>query len=239
MFQTLVAVRLAASTSMGAYSISQDPSNEYLKLHALPAQVGLKNILAMDEMKVSSLVHLINSTTEDFPLSAEVICGLLGLADARCEKDLASYFTTPVEKVSGVKRPLEDSEEQSLPTLTFVTGNAKKLEEVKKILGDSLKGYRLVSQKVDLPELQGDPAEVSAAKCKLAAQQVKGAVMVEDTSLCYNALNGLPGVYIKVRFQLNLTLAFYRLLVIIRSLIYLICFSFAVVFGRCWPTRVV
>lgn len=29
--------------------------------------------------------------------------------------------------------------------------------------------------------------------------QVEGAVMVEDTSLCYNALGGLPGVYIKVR----------------------------------------
>ena len=59
------------------------------------------------------------------------------------------------------------------------------------------------------------------AKCKLAYEQVGGPVMVEDTSLCYNALGrcvvycsvapqpavmsssnsilgGLPGVYIKV-----------------------------------------
>jgi inosine/xanthosine triphosphate pyrophosphatase family protein len=28
-------------------------------------------------------------------------------------------------------------------------------------------------------------------------QQVQGAVMVEDTSLCFNALGGLPGPYIK------------------------------------------
>ena len=27
----------------------------------------------------------------------------------------------------------------------------------------------------------------------MAARQVGGPVMVEDTSLCYNALNGLPG----------------------------------------------
>ena len=34
-------------------------------------------------------------------------------------------------------------------------------------------------------------------KCRLAAEQIKGPVMVEDTSLCFNALGGLPGVYIK------------------------------------------
>ena len=50
----------------------------------------------------------------------------------------------------------------------------------------------------DLPELQGEPEEISRAKCRLAAQQIGGPVMVEDTSLCFNALNGLPGVYIKV-----------------------------------------
>lgn len=74
----------------------------------------------------------------------------------------------------------------------------------------------------------GEPEEVSMAKCKLAYEQVGGPVMVEDTSLCYNALGrcvvlcsvaplscaiiefnlivavwigGLPGVYIKVRFM--------------------------------------
>lgn len=64
------------------------------------------------------------------------------------------------------------------------------------ILGDSLP-FQLVSQKLDLPELQGEPEEVSKEKCKLAAASVKGPVMVEDTSLCFNALHGLPGVYIK------------------------------------------
>jgi len=83
------------------------------------------------------------------------------------------------------------------PTITFVTGNKKKLEEVVSILGDSLP-FNLVSAKIDLPELQGaDPVEVSIEKCRLAAAQVQGAVLVEDTSLCFNALGGLPGIYIK------------------------------------------
>jgi non-canonical purine NTP pyrophosphatase (RdgB/HAM1 family) len=80
--------------------------------------------------------------------------------------------------------------------LTFVTGNRKKLEEVTAILGDKCP-FPLRSAKLDLPELQGEPEEVSRAKCRLAAQQVGGPVLVEDTSLCFNALGGLPGVYIK------------------------------------------
>ena len=86
----------------------------------------------------------------------------------------------------------------SRPTITFVTGNAKKLEEVRAILssGGALP-VEIVSQKIDLPELQGEPAEISAEKCELAAREVGGPVMVEDTSLCFNALGGLPGPYIK------------------------------------------
>mmetsp|Transcript_5133 Transcript_5133/g.5881 ORF Transcript_5133/g.5881 Transcript_5133/m.5881 type:complete len:160 (+) Transcript_5133:3-482(+) len=99
----------------------------------------------------------------------------------------------------------------SRPVVTFVTGNAKKLEEVRRILGiDSEKrtvegetkptlNFEIKNEKFDLPELQGEPIEVAAEKCKLAIEQMssKGPVMVEDTSLCYNALGGLPGVYIK------------------------------------------
>jgi hypothetical protein len=72
------------------------------------------------------------------------------------------------------------------------------LEEVIAILGDSLP-FDIIARKIDLPELQGEPEEVSLEKCRLAAAQVDGPVMVEDTSLCFNALGGLPGVYIKVR----------------------------------------
>ncbi|KAJ0793300.1 putative nucleotide diphosphatase [Helianthus annuus] len=79
-----------------------------------------------------------------------------------------------------------------LPPVTFVTGNAKKLEEVKVILGQSIPFQSL---KLDLPELQGDPEDIAKEKARLAANQVRGPVLVEDTCLCFNALKGLPGPY--------------------------------------------
>ncbi|XP_030703402.1 inosine triphosphate pyrophosphatase isoform X3 [Globicephala melas] len=80
--------------------------------------------------------------------------------------------------------------------IVFVTGNAKKLEEVIQILGDKFP-CTLVAQKIDLPEYQGEPDEISIRKCQEAARQVQGPVLVEDTCLCFNALGGLPGPYIK------------------------------------------
>eukprot|EP00286_Rhodomonas_abbreviata_P013434 CAMPEP_0181321958 /NCGR_PEP_ID=MMETSP1101-20121128/18973_1 /TAXON_ID=46948 /ORGANISM="Rhodomonas abbreviata, Strain Caron Lab Isolate" /LENGTH=190 /DNA_ID=CAMNT_0023429841 /DNA_START=61 /DNA_END=633 /DNA_ORIENTATION=- len=79
-------------------------------------------------------------------------------------------------------------------SVTFVTGNVGKLKEVQAIMGSVVP---LVNQKIDLPELQGTPEEVAIEKCKLAAAEVNGPVLTEDTSLCFNALNGLPGIYIK------------------------------------------
>ena len=73
------------------------------------------------------------------------------------------------------------SDGDKLP-ITFVTGNQKKLEEVRAIFGDDFP-FKLVSQKIDLPELQGEPEYVSSEKCRLAAEHAKVAVMVEDTSL--------------------------------------------------------
>lgn len=81
-------------------------------------------------------------------------------------------------------------------TITFVTGNAKKLEEVRAILGSSFP-LEVISHKLDLPELQGEIDEVSIKKCQEAARQLKRPVVVEDTALCFNALKGLPGPYIK------------------------------------------
>lgn len=92
--------------------------------------------------------------------------------------------------VSTVDRPKK--------VFTFVTGNKKKLEEVQTILGGESMNFELTNKKLDLPELQGnDPVQVAIEKCKLAAQEVNGPVFTEDTSLCFNALNGLPGLYIK------------------------------------------
>ncbi|XP_073449332.1 inosine triphosphate pyrophosphatase [Aquarana catesbeiana] len=84
----------------------------------------------------------------------------------------------------------------SVRSVVFVTGNAKKLEEVVQILGDKFP-CKLVAKKIDLPEYQGEPDEISIHKCKEAAKEIQGPVIVEDTCLCFNALGGLPGPYIK------------------------------------------
>ncbi|KAL7275340.1 nucleoside triphosphate pyrophosphohydrolase ham1 [Rhizina undulata] len=82
-----------------------------------------------------------------------------------------------------------------MSTITFVTGNANKLAEVQAILGAT--GVSLESRSLDLPELQGSISEISLNKARQAAEIIKGPVIVEDTCLCFNALKGLPGPYVK------------------------------------------
>ncbi|KAL8658656.1 MAG: hypothetical protein Q9202_007497 [Teloschistes flavicans] len=78
--------------------------------------------------------------------------------------------------------------------LHFITSNTKKLAEVKAILGGIIP---LKSCSLELVEIQGTIEEISKDKCSKAAAAVGGPVLVEDTCLCFNALKGLPGPYIK------------------------------------------
>ncbi|GJC88211.1 inosine triphosphate pyrophosphatase [Colletotrichum liriopes] len=92
------------------------------------------------------------------------------------------------------------------PVVNFITGNANKLREVKAILEPAI---TVQSQAVDLEEVQGTVEEVTLAKCRKAAETVgcpthrersyhiQGPVLVEDTCLCFKALDDLPGPYIK------------------------------------------
>jgi hypothetical protein len=89
------------------------------------------------------------------------------------------------------------------PTLTFVTGNKKKLEvrsssslpaiwdvavvevskvpphlvcflqEVQRILKEAEVPFNITNMSLDLPELQGEPEEVAIEKCRLAAKEVR------------------------------------------------------------------
>ena len=93
-------------------------------------------------------------------------------------------------------RPLNRLTMASKKTLVFVTGNQNKLREVTQILGENFP-WKLEAKPIDLPEFQGEPDEISIEKCKVAAKEVGGPVMVEDTCLCFNALGGMPGPYIK------------------------------------------
>ncbi|VDK84963.1 unnamed protein product [Litomosoides sigmodontis] len=53
------------------------------------------------------------------------------------------------------------------------------------------------NEDIDLPEYQGEPSEIARLKCLTASQRLQQPVIVEDTCLCFNALGGLPGPYIK------------------------------------------
>jgi inosine triphosphate pyrophosphatase len=78
--------------------------------------------------------------------------------------------------------------------VTLVTGNAGKLREFQEVLGGHVD---LKSSDIDLPELQGEIHEILIGKYNLAREKVSGPIVIEDTSLCFNALNGLPGPYVK------------------------------------------
>jgi len=100
---------------------------------------------------------------------------------------------------------LEDSKQESEAnesrgTITFVTGNKNKLLEVQRLLSSDRTQsipFDLDNAKLDLPELQGSPEQIAREKCETAANRLQSAVMTEDTSLCFHALQGLPGPYIK------------------------------------------
>lgn len=90
-------------------------------------------------------------------------------------------------------------------TITFITGNANKLKEIKAILtGETgnVGEWTITHEKLDLDEIQGSIDEVTIHKAKQAAALIGGPVLVEDTCLGFSAMNNLPGPYIKWFVQL-------------------------------------
>lgn len=88
--------------------------------------------------------------------------------------------------------------------ITFITGNANKLKEVQMLLAPEASSieptFMLVNQELDLDEVQDtDLEEIAMHKCRQAASLVgpNKPVFVEDTALCFDEFNGLPGAYIK------------------------------------------
>lgn len=95
-------------------------------------------------------------------------------------------------------RTLAREQRRSIRTLYMITGNLNKLKEARAILQNSVP--KLEHKKIDLPELQGESTvAISQDKCRQASEGagVGVPVLVEDTSLCFHALNNLPGPYIK------------------------------------------
>ena len=67
--------------------------------------------------------------------------------------------TTDVPSVRALfQKPFAFASRAMATTITFVTGNAKQLEEVRAIVGGD-GSFALTSKKIDLPELQGEPED--------------------------------------------------------------------------------
>ncbi len=76
--------------------------------------------------------------------------------------------------------------------LQFITGNKNKFEEVKTVIPD------LEQLDIDLVEIQDlDPHSIINAKLHEAFKHHSGEFIVEDTSLYFEKLNGMPGPMIK------------------------------------------
>ncbi len=110
-------------------------------------------------------------------------------------------------KTSQEKKPKTSKKASKIKTMekkkkiiNFVSGNQNKLRELSDIFKKYIKDVEIRQLDIDLPELQGFPEDIVRGKLKLAlekAKKLEGPVLVEDTSLCFNAYGGLPGAYIK------------------------------------------
>lgn len=77
--------------------------------------------------------------------------------------------------------------------VTFITGNQSKADYLARYLG-----FPVAHVKIDLDEIQSmDLKEIVGHKVRQAYEHVKTPVIVEDVSLEFEALGGLPGPFIK------------------------------------------
>lgn len=80
-----------------------------------------------------------------------------------------------------------------MKNIIFVTGNQNKADYLAKFLD-----HPIDHQKIDLDEIQSmNLKEIVEHKVKQAYQKIKKPVIVEDTSLEFKALGGLPGPFIR------------------------------------------
>jgi non-canonical purine NTP pyrophosphatase (RdgB/HAM1 family) len=80
----------------------------------------------------------------------------------------------------------------SITQIYFATTNAGKLKEASEILNIEVLGCGL-----DIEEIQSlDPIKVAVQKARNYYEKLQKPILVEDVSLSFSALNGLPGPYI-------------------------------------------
>ena len=114
------------------------------------------------------------------------------------KKSKAQSKEKKIKTVSATKKEKRIKQKQKI--INFVSGNKNKLKELSDIFKENFKDIEIKQLDIDLPELQGLPEDIVKGKLKLAlekAKNLKGPILVEDTSLCFNGYGGLPGPYIK------------------------------------------
>ena len=114
------------------------------------------------------------------------------------KKSKAKSKEKKIKTVSAAKKEKKIKQKQKI--INFVSGNKNKLKELSDIFKENFKDIEIKQLDIDLPELQGLPEDIVKGKLKLAlekAKNLKGPILVEDTSLCFNGYGGLPGPYIK------------------------------------------
>jgi len=80
-----------------------------------------------------------------------------------------------------------------IDSITFITGNAAKAEQLGRHLN-----YPVSHKRLDLPEIQSlNLREIVERKAKDAYEIIGSPVLVEDVSLTFHALGKLPGPFIK------------------------------------------
>ena len=78
-------------------------------------------------------------------------------------------------------------------TINFVTSNPGKVMEFRQILGPEIKVNHI---KISYPEMRSeDSGEIARNSAKELAEKLKKNVVVEDSGLFIQALNGFPGTY--------------------------------------------
>ncbi|KRX72409.1 Inosine triphosphate pyrophosphatase [Trichinella sp. T6] len=82
----------------------------------------------------------------------------------------------------------------AMKKVVFVTENEEKYSEAKEILSSH---FDVMFKPMSLVEIQGSSEDIVINKCKEAKEKLNVPFFVEDSSLCFNALNGLPGQYVK------------------------------------------
>ena len=109
------------------------------------------------------------------------------------------------EKTADKKSPTKTQNSGKKPKqikkkiINFITGNKNKFAEISAMIKAQIPDVELNQIDIDVPELQGTPEEIVKNKLEFSlGSKAKGhPIMVDDTSLCFNAYKGLPGPYIK------------------------------------------